>query len=216
MTNQLELDISMQPQTVSQQSTDLTEGRSVIEQNGEVILYPNLFDQKEADWIYSKLAAEIDWQQEFLKLYGKTVPLPRLTAWYGEKQYAYSGIAMQAQPWNEILLLIKSRIEPLAKLQFNSVLLNLYRNGSDSVSWHSDDEPELGKNPMIGSVSFGGVRKFAFKHRYDKSLDRVEVDLNHGSFLLMAGETQHCWMHQIPKTRRSVAPRINLTFRVIY
>ncbi len=187
---------------------------SLLKHDGEVVFYPHLFDQ-EADRLYSELYTQINWQQEFLKIYGKAVPLPRLTAWYGEKQYAYSGIAMQPQPWNETLLLIKSRIEPLAKTQFNSVLLNLYRDGNDSVSWHSDDEPELGRNPIIGSVSFGGARKFSLKHRYNKTLNRVDVELNHGSFLLMAEETQHYWLHQIPKTKRSTMPRINLTFRTI-
>lgn len=190
--------------------------KSLLNQNGKVIFYPNLFSESEADQLYSELYTKINWQQESLKIYGKAVPLPRLTAWYGEKQYAYSGIVMQPQAWTETLLLIKSRIEPFAKTQFNSVLLNLYRDGSDSVSWHSDDEPELGKNPIIGSVSFGASRRFSFKHRYNKNLNRIDVELNHGSFLLMAGETQHFWLHQIGKTKRSLTPRINLTFRTIY
>lgn len=211
MLNQLKKDVIQAP--ISQ--SDSLKARSLLKQNGEVIFYPNLFNQTEADRLYSQLYCEINWQQECLKLYGKAVPLPRLTAWYGEKQYAYSGIAMQPQPWNETLIAIKDRIEPLANTQFNSVLLNLYRSGSDSVSWHSDDEPELGKNPIIGSVSFGGTRKFSFKHRYNKDFGRIEIDLNHGSFLLMAGETQHYWMHQISKTKRSITPRINLTFRLI-
>lgn len=210
MLNQLKLDSLIKEQAVPQQSNNL------LKQNGEVVFYSDLFNQDESDSLYSKLSTETNWQQESLKLYGRAVPLPRLTAWYGEKQYAYSGISMQPQPWNETLLFIKSRIEPLAKTQFNSVLLNLYRDGNDSVSWHSDDEPELGKNPTIGSVSFGGTRRFSFKHRYEKSFDRIDIDLSHGSFLLMSGETQHFWVHQISKTKRAITPRINLTFRVIY
>ncbi|BAU14042.1 2OG-Fe(II) oxygenase [Leptolyngbya sp. NIES-3755] len=189
---------------------------SLIKQNGTVFLYPNLFDETEADRLYSELLIDIDWQQEHLKIYGKNVLLPRLTAWYGEKQYTYSGIEMQPRSWTESLLIIKSRIEPLSNTHFNSVLLNLYRDGNDSVSWHSDDEPELGKNPIIGSVSFGATRRFSLKHRYDRNLKRIDVELTHGSFLLMAEETQHYWLHQIPKTKKSTTPRINLTFRMIH
>ncbi|MGG6269673.1 alpha-ketoglutarate-dependent dioxygenase AlkB family protein [Leptolyngbya sp. AN03gr2] len=188
---------------------------SLIKQNGTVFLYENLFDQAEADQLYSELLTDIDWQQDHLKIYGKNVPLPRLTAWYGEKQYSYSGIEMQPRSWTESLLVIKSRIEPLSNIRFNSVLLNLYRDGNDSVSWHSDDEPELGKNPIIGSVSFGATRRFSFKHRYDRNLKKIDVELTHGSFLLMAEETQHYWLHQIPKTKKLTMPRINLTFRMI-
>jgi len=109
---------------------------------------------------------------------------------------------------------VKERIEDVAGVEFNSVLLNLYRHGNDGISWHTDEEPELGENPVIGSVSFGGTRKFMFRHRQDKDI-KAEVELTDGSFLLMAGETQHFWQHQIPKTSRHVEPRINLTFRVI-
>ena len=151
-----------------------------------------------------------------IKLYGKLVPIPRLTAWYGDsgKSYTYSKIAMSPEPWTPTLLAIKSKVEVLLGVQFNSVLLNFYRSGSDSVAWHSDDESELGENPVIGSVSFGGTRRFVFRHKYRKELNK-EVDLSHGTFLVMKGTTQHFWQHQIPKTVKKVEPRINLTFRVI-
>jgi alkylated DNA repair dioxygenase AlkB len=113
-----------------------------------------------------------------------------------------------------MLLQVKERIERTSGVRFNSVLLNLYRHGNDGISWHTDAEPELGENPVIGSVSFGGTRRFMFRHRQDQTL-KTEVELTHGSFLLMAGETQHFWQHQIPKTSRQVEPRINLTFRAI-
>lgn len=185
--------------------------------DADVFIYRNLFSKKESDKLFSELYKNINWKQESILMYGKSIPIPRLTAWYGddEKSYTYSKIVMNPEPWTLALQSIKSRIESLTAVNFNSVLLNLYRSGSDSVSWHSDDEPELGINPIIGSVSFGGTRRFIFKHKYNKELSRIEVDLTHGSFLFMGGATQHFWQHQVPKTAKSVQPRINLTFRTI-
>ena len=119
-----------------------------------------------------QLKENVTWQQEEIKLYGRVIPLPRLTAWFGDegKTYMYSGITVEPEPWTPTLLQIKNRIEEVSDVTFNSVLLNYYRNERDSVSWHSDDEPELGKNPIIGSVSFGDVRTFQLKHKTDKSL----------------------------------------------
>ena len=122
---------------------------------------------------------------------------------------------MSPDAWIPTLLSIKSRIEEVTQAKFNSVLLNLYRCGKDGVSWHSDDEPELGKNPIIASVSFGEARRFQLRHKLDKSLDKVEITLTHGSLLIMKGSTQHFWQHQIPKTAKSLRERINLTFRII-
>ena len=185
--------------------------------DADVVIYRYLFEQKESDEIFLELYNDIDWKQESIAIFGKTVPVPRLTAWYGDsgKSYTYSKITMNPEPWTPTLLRIKSRIESLAELNFNSVLLNLYRSGNDSVAWHSDDEPELGNNPAIGSVSFGGTRRFIFRHKHKKELTKIETDLTHGSFLIMKGTTQHFWQHQVPKTKKSVKPRINLTFRVI-
>jgi alkylated DNA repair dioxygenase AlkB len=184
--------------------------------NAEVTFYRNFFDSQESDRIFEILRDEINWRQDKMKLYGKEINLPRKTAWYGErdKSYTFSGIHLNPEPWTPTLLQVKERIEDVAKVQFNSVLLNLYRHGNDGISWHTDEEPELGENPIIGSVSLGGTRRFMFRHRQDKDI-RAEVELTDGSFLLMAGETQHFWQHQIPKTSRQVEPRINLTFRVI-
>lgn len=184
--------------------------------DGDVLLYRTLFDEKESNQLLNELYNNTNWKQESIKLYGKLVPIPRQTAWYGDsgKSYTYSKIAMTPEPWTTTLLVIKSKIEVLSGVQFNSVLLNLYRNGSDSVAWHSDDESELGENPVIGSVSFGGTRRFVFRHKSKKELKK-EVDLTHGSFLLMKGATQHFWQHQIPKTIKKIEPRINLTFRII-
>ena len=193
-----------------------TEGEEIPIQDGELRLYPYLFSPQESKVFFTKLKENTNWQQETIKLYGRTIPLPRLTAWFGDegKTYMYSGITVEPEPWTPILLEIKSRIEEVSNVKFNSVLLNYYRNERDSVSWHSDDEPELGKSPIIGSVSFGDVRTFQLKHKTDKSLT-ISRDLPDGSYLVMAGSTQHHWLHQIPKRTRKIGPRINLTFRII-
>lgn len=184
--------------------------------NAQVTFYRNFFSQQESDEFFQTLRDEIKWRQDKMKIYGKKVNLPRKTAWYGniDKSYTFSGIHLAPEPWTPTLLQLKERIEEIPKVAFNSVLLNLYRDGNDGISWHTDAEPELGKNPIIGSVSFGGTRRFMFRHKHNKDL-KTEVELTHGSFLLMAGETQHFWQHQIPKTSKKVEPRINLTFRVI-
>src|SRR5262249_24736355 len=147
-----------------------------------------------------KLMETINWKQEKIKLYGKPIDLPRLTAWYGDegKSYTYSGIKVDPEPWTADLLDIKQEIETVSGTSFNSVLLNLYRGELNSVAWHSDDEPELGTNPVIGSVSFGATRSFQLRHKQNKKL-RVNINLTHGSYLLMKGPTQHCWQHQVPK-----------------
>jgi alkylated DNA repair dioxygenase AlkB len=183
--------------------------------DASITFYRTLFNQTESERLFSELQTQVNWKQEFIKIYGKPVPIPRLTAWYGDpgKKYTYSKIEMMPESWSETLLEIKSRIEPLAQVQFNSVLLNLYRDGKDSVAWHSDNEPELGQNPVIGSVSFGETRRFMLKHKSKQLKD--EVQLSSGSFLLMKGETQHSWLHQIPKSQKSIGARVNLTFRVI-
>jgi alkylated DNA repair dioxygenase AlkB len=184
--------------------------------DAEIIHYPALFDHAESAALFSELQTTINWQQDQITIYGRQIPLPRLTAWYGDAgtPYAYSGITMQPQPWTAALLHIKRQIEPLAGMEFNSVLLNFYRDGKDSVGWHSDDEPELGHNPVIGSVSLGATRRFQLRHKFDHSM-KQEFALTSGSVLLMQGATQHFWQHQIPKTAKPVSARINLTFRQI-
>lgn len=185
--------------------------------DAEVRFYPQLFTAPEADRLFETLLAETDWTQEQIKICGKTIDIPRLTAWCGDpgKVYTYSGIRLRASPWTPALAEIKERVEKLGTERFNSVLLNRYRNGADSVAWHSDDEPELGKNPPIGSVSLGAQRKFQMKHKTDHTQKLVNIPLTHGSYLLMRGATQHHWRHQLPKTKKPVGERINLTFRTI-
>lgn len=185
-------------------------------QDAEIEVYPSFFSKEQSDKYFEYLLKHVQWKQEKIKYYGKLLDLPRLTAWYGDvgKSYTYSGITVLSRPWLSDLLEIKQQIEIAAHASFNSVLLNLYRNEHDSVAWHSDDEPELGPNPTIGSVSFGETRSFHLRHKTNESL-RAKIDLSHGSFLVMKGATQRFWNHQVAKTTRSLGPRINLTFRQI-
>jgi len=184
--------------------------------DADIRFYPQFFSPSESDAFLAELMNSTDWKQEKISYYGKLMNLPRLTAWYGDtgKTYKYSGITVDARPWTPILLAIKREIETVTPASFNSVLLNLYRSERDSVAWHSDDEPELGRNPIIGSVSLGETRTFYFRHKRNEEL-KARVELSHGSYLLMQGPTQHHWQHQIAKTTRSCGPRINLTFRSI-
>ncbi len=162
--------------------------------------------------LFAELVAATAWRSERATVMGRTLSIPRLTAWHGEAGYVYSGIRMEPAPWNPPLLEIKARAEALAARRFNSVLLNLYRDGRDGVAWHSDGEPGLGRDPVIASVSLGAARRFQLRHRRDRAA-KLALDLPHGSCLIMAGATQHHWLHQVPKTARPVGPRVNLTFR---
>ena len=190
--------------------------RNIPIRDGELRLYPSLFSAAESDAFFDALKSEVDWKLESARLYGRTVPMPRLVAWFGDPGtvYRYSGIEAVPRPWTPLLRTIKSRVDCASGATFNSVLLNRYRDERDSVSWHSDDEPDLGRNPIIASVSFGAVRTFQFRHKTDQSR-RERIELPHGSLLLMAGATQHHWEHQIPKRSRRIGERINLTFRTI-
>jgi alkylated DNA repair dioxygenase AlkB len=184
--------------------------------DADVKLYPAFFTAAESDVYFAALRSTTKWGQGCLTLWGKTHDEPRLTAWHGDagKSYSYSGIVLHPQPWTPLLDKIKARVNEAAQTEFNSVLLNLYRDGRDSNGWHQDNEPELGVNPVIASLSFGAVRRFQMRHKTRKDL-RLNLDLPHGSLLLMASATQHFWQHQIPKTAKPVGERINLTFRVI-
>lgn len=182
----------------------------------ELLFLPVLFTQEEADALLVDLMTNIAWQQETISLYGQQHLLPRLTAWYGDedRRYQYSAVNLHALPWTPTLRRIKQRVEAHSDgVMFNSVLLNLYRNGNDGVAWHSDNEAELGAMPIIASVSFGQERPFQLRHRQNKNL-KYSLPLPHGSLLLMRGETQWNWLHQIPKSAKNMAARINLTFRV--
>ncbi len=192
-----------------------TKPLNLLPDDGEVFLFSDFFADK-ANRYLEQLEEFIDWKQEEIVMFGKRMNVPRLTAWYGDPgaNYAYSGIKLEPFPWTPLLSEIKHKIEKQSSYSYNSVLLNLYRDGRDSMGWHSDDEPELGKNPVIASVSFGEHRKFHFRHK-DKKYDSVKLELGHGSLLVMTGETQHHWQHQVPKSKRAMKSRINLTYRRI-
>jgi len=185
--------------------------------DADIIYYPSFFAYQEATGFYERLLQDTPWQQDTITLFGKTHLQPRLTALYASNNhtYSYSGITMHPLPFTEDLQKIKKRVEQIAgKKVFTTCLLNLYRNGKDSNGWHADNEKELGKNPVIASVSFGASRWFHLKHRTQKEL-KHKIQLEHGSVLIMKGTTQHYWLHQVPKTQKTVTPRINLTFRII-
>lgn len=184
--------------------------------NSEILYSPSFLDASKATAYFKLLKNEVPWQQDNITVFGKTYAQPRLTALYANngKPYSYSNIVMQPHDFSKELLEIKSAIETKTAVKFTSCLLNLYRDGRDSNGWHADNEKELGLNPVIASVTLGHERYFHLKHRTQKTL-KHKILLEHGSLLLMQGETQHHWLHQIAKTKRPIGERINLTFRVI-
>jgi alkylated DNA repair dioxygenase AlkB len=199
-----------------QQTPDKPQSDEIKDKDLDMVFYPRFYSQKESIQLFDELLKTINWKQEQIKWYGKLLDLPRKTAWYGEKgkNYTYSGISVFPEPWTPALEDIKNKIETVCGIKLNSVLLNLYRDEKDSVSWHSDDEKELGINPVIVSLSLGEERVFQLQNKENPDL-RKDLLLTSGSLLLMRGATQHYWKHQIPKTSRKLKPRINLTFRII-
>ena len=171
----------------------------------------------EAQRFFEELTNAVPWKQDRIKFYGKEHPVPRLHQWYGDPglTYKWSGITMHPEPWSPVVQRVRAKVEEVAQSQFNTVLLNLYRDGNDSVSWHADDEPELGLSPVIASVSLGAEREFLMRHNQQETLGLADkaIPLPHGSLLLMAGETQRHWRHSVPKRKSVRGSRINLTFR---
>ena len=184
--------------------------------DADVRLWPQALAPGEADRQLSALRSRIDWRQEDILIFGERRSVPRLVAWHGDPgtTYVYSGTAHEPVPWTADLQWIRARVEALTGQRYNSVLLNLYRDGRDGMGWHADDEPELGRNPVIASVSLGATRRFCLRHRRRKDL-KLDLLLPHGSLLCMSGATQHHWVHALPKTRRPVGERINLTLRLV-
>ena len=182
----------------------------------QVVYYPNFIKAQEAEAIYLELYTKTPWQQDDIKVFGKVYAQPRLTALYANNAlpYTYSNITMHPHLFTSTLDILRKKVEKEANAVFTTCLLNLYRDGKDSNGWHSDDEKELGKNPTIASISLGASRVFKFRDKRAKSNIR-SILLEPGSLLLMSGETQHNWQHQLPKTSKLVQPRINLTFRRI-
>ncbi|MCF3630389.1 alpha-ketoglutarate-dependent dioxygenase AlkB [Thalassospiraceae bacterium LMO-SO8] len=176
----------------------------------DAVLYPAALDG--ADALFDRVMAQVDWQQEELTLYGRRIPQPRLSAWYGDAAYAYSGLHLEPRPWPPVLAGLRNRCEEIAQTPFNSVLANLYRDGADSMDWHSDDEASLGPAPVIASVNLGAPRRFQLRRKDDKKT-KIEISLGGGDVLVMGGRCQLQWQHRVPKTQAIVAPRVNLTFR---
>ena len=168
---------------------------------------PTYFDTTTSDNYLSTMLHEIPWQQDDITMFGKRLKTPRLSAYYGDKPYAYSGIQLLPHPFTPLLVEIKTIVEKLATSSFNAVLLNRYRDGQDSMGWHADDEVVLGRNPVIASVNFGASRRFMLQHKTERMLKK--------EFLLTHGSTQHYWRHQVPKTKQLLGERVNLTFRNI-
>lgn len=185
--------------------------------DGELAFCRHFYAAPLAEELMEKLLRETLWRQEQIHVWGKAHAQPRLVAWYGDPgtPYGYSGITLQANDWSATLRQIKNDIESATGHRFNSVLLNLYRDQNDHVGWHSDDEPELGKNPVIASLSLGATRTFKLKHKASAAQKVLSFELSSGSLLLMAGCIQHHWKHCIAKQSRLSTARINLTFRKI-
>ncbi|MBW2960812.1 alpha-ketoglutarate-dependent dioxygenase AlkB family protein [Mesonia aestuariivivens] len=181
-----------------------------------LLYYPNFYSEEKSNILFQELIQKIKWKEDQIKIFGKLYWQPRLTAFYANniKTYSYSSLKMKPLPFTSTLQKIKSDIEKLADLEFTSCLANLYRDGKDSNGWHADDEKELGKNPIIASLSLGAERNFKLRHKSNHQLNH-KLLLEHGSLLLMKGETQHFWQHQIPKTQKKIDKRINLTFRIL-
>ncbi|NHN26236.1 alpha-ketoglutarate-dependent dioxygenase AlkB [Flavobacterium jejuense] len=178
--------------------------------------YPNFLSEEKANLLLKKLLTDTPWKQDDITVYGKTHLQPRLTALYGNegKPYSYSNIIMHPHPWNSTLMFIKNEIEDITQLNFTTVLLNLYRNENDSNGWHSDNEKELGRNPVIASLSLGQNRLFQLKH-IEKKEAKQNIILNNGSLLVMKEGSQIHYKHQLPKSTSPKKSRINLTFRTI-
>ena len=186
--------------------------------NAKFFFSENFFIEEEANKYFDIIQKETPWRQDKITIGGIERNIPRLQQWYGDGKYIYSGIVMEPLPWTDSLLEIKSKIEKefeMLDFDFNSVLINLYRNGDDAVGWHSDSEPELGKDPVIASISLGASREFILR-RNDDHKEKISFDLTNGSLLLMGGRTQHYWKHTLPARKKIKEPRINLTFRKIY
>ena len=182
-------------------------------EDGALALMPQLPLPYSSRDILARLLAETPWRQDSIVLFGKPHLQPRLTAWYGEASYTYSGLRLDPLPWTPLLAEIRAAVERACGLRFNSVLLNYYRNERDSMGMHSDDEPELGPDPAIASLSYGASRSFVLRHKRNKRT--VKLDLHDGSLLLMSGALQSNWLHGINKSTRSIGERLNLTFRFV-
>lgn len=195
--------------------------RRISDRMFKALLANDCCDIESTDWRQTDISQikwqTIPWRQDKIQMFGKTHALPRLSSWHGDanRAYTYSGMTLQPNPWNNPLLWLQKQLLNITSIRFNSVLLNWYRDGQDHISWHTDDEPELGKNPTIASVNFGSERRFLLR-KCDDHKTQIELPLGHGSVLIMSGPLQHHWQHSVPKQKNVNSSRINLTFRVIH
>ena len=192
------------------------DGERLALPGGNLVFWPRIELGDDYTALMQHLIADSAWRQERITVFGKPYLQPRLSAWYGDLSYRYSGIRLEPLPWTPLLLELRRRIESLCGCEFNSVLLNYYRDGNDGMGMHSDDERELGPQPAIASLSLGETRDFVMRHRHRDDLDTLKLPLPAGSLLLMQGDTQRNWRHGIRKLRRSCGPRLNLTFRRVF
>jgi alkylated DNA repair dioxygenase AlkB len=204
--------------------------------DGDAVLVERFIEPDAADSYLDRLLSGVDWEQHQIRIFGRQRAVPRMSAWYGDPgaRYCYSGLALEPLAWLPAIIELKDQIESRSSewlppeafsshagshadrsTRYNSALLNLYRNGTDSMGWHSDDEPELGERPVIASLSLGATRRFRLKHRSRPALEPIALPLSHGSLLVMYGETQKNWKHAIGKSSNVFEPRINLTFRFV-
>lgn len=195
--------------------------KKIADRTLQVLFENNEYDWHNTNWhdvedVENVGWKSIQWQQDTVKMYGKTHSLPRVSAWYGDtgKSYKYSGILLHPKAWTPALLWLKEQLNQVCSDEFNSVLLNWYRSGQDHISWHTDAEKELGKNPTIASLNFGEARRFLLREK-DNPTNKLEFSLGHGDLLIMQGALQHHWQHSIPKQAKIQKGRLNMTFRKI-
>ena len=189
--------------------------RELLPYDGSALLYDWVLGDTKWEDVMKELTDQVPWEAHTIKMFGKEYPQPRLVAWFGDpgSEYSYSGLKMNVRPWIEPVQALRQIAEQHAQVVFNSVLVNLYRDGDDKVSWHRDNEPELGNTPTIGSISLGAPRRFKFRHLETK--EQVEATLEPGSLVVMSGLSQSCWEHEVPRQKSIRDPRINLTFRQV-
>lgn len=205
-------------------------GEDIKLSHGSLQLYYPVFPPDKSQQLFESLLQKTPWRQDTIRMHGRNIAVPRLQAWHGDSAsfYQYSGIRLKPEPWTNDLLQIKALVEQISERSFNSVLLNLYRDGKDSVSWHSDDEPELGIHPTICSLSLGSPRRFMLRKKQHQQnmesatketnrhkTEKLNLMLPHNSLLVMGGKIQEYWQHAAPKTTKPVGKRLNLTFRQI-
>lgn len=193
---------------------DEAEPRELLPYDASASYWPFVLGSRSPDAVMRRLLDEVDWEQRSIVLFGREVRQPRLDSWYGDVAYTYSGVTTTPRSWTPLLVELREICEERARSSFNSVLVNLYRDGSDSMGLHADDEPELGPQPVIASLSLGATRRFRFRHRTTR--DVVQIDLPSGSLVVMSGNCQSCWMHEVPKQKTVTEARINLTFRTVH